>query len=120
LFMPDYGTARCDFPGGDARQLYRSIQTILALPPQTRLFLCHDYLPPGRTKYRWKTTVAEQRAHNIQINEGVSEISSSKRANGVMPHSMCQGSSFPQCKSTCGPGSFRQQKTMASATSRFR
>ncbi|HZM07205.1 MAG TPA: MBL fold metallo-hydrolase [Methylocella sp.] len=73
LFMPDYGTARCDFPGGDARQLYRSIQTILALPPQTRLFLCHDYLPPGRTKYRWETTVAEQRAHNIQINDGVSE-----------------------------------------------
>jgi glyoxylase-like metal-dependent hydrolase (beta-lactamase superfamily II) len=73
LFMPDYGTARCDFPGGDARQLYRSIQTILALPPQMRLFLCHDYLPPGRTEYRWETTVAEQRAHNIQINDGVAE-----------------------------------------------
>jgi glyoxylase-like metal-dependent hydrolase (beta-lactamase superfamily II) len=73
LFMPDYGTARCDFPGGDARQLYRSIQTILALPPQTRLFLCHDYLPPGRTEYRWETAVAEQRAHNIQINDGVTE-----------------------------------------------
>jgi glyoxylase-like metal-dependent hydrolase (beta-lactamase superfamily II) len=59
LFMPDYGTARCDFPGGDAHQLYRSIQTILALPPQTRLFLCHDYLPPGRTEYQWESTVAE-------------------------------------------------------------
>lgn len=73
LFMPDYGTARCDFPGGDARQLYRSIQKIFALPPQTRLFLCHDYLPPGRAEYRWETTIAEQRAHNIQIKDGVTE-----------------------------------------------
>ena len=73
LFMPDYGTARCDFPGGDSRQLYRSIQKIFALPPQTRLFLCHDYLPPGRTEYRWETTIAGQRAHNIQINDGVTE-----------------------------------------------
>ncbi|HUB64632.1 MAG TPA: MBL fold metallo-hydrolase [Methylocella sp.] len=73
LFMPDYGTARCDFPGGDARQLYRSIQTLFALPPQTRLFVCHDYLPPGRTDYRWQTTIAEQRAHNIHINDEISE-----------------------------------------------
>jgi glyoxylase-like metal-dependent hydrolase (beta-lactamase superfamily II) len=73
LFMPDYGTARCDFPGGDARQLYRSVQKIFALPPQTRLFVCHDYLPPGRADYRWETTIAEQRAHNIQINDGVAE-----------------------------------------------
>lgn len=73
LFMPDYGTARCDFPGGDARQLYRSIQKILALPPQTRLFLCHDYLPPGREDFRWETTVADEKAHNIQIHDGVSE-----------------------------------------------
>lgn len=73
LFMPDYGTARCDFPGGDARELYRSVQKLFALPPETRLFVCHDYLPPGRTKYRWETTVAEQKAHNIQIHEGISE-----------------------------------------------
>jgi glyoxylase-like metal-dependent hydrolase (beta-lactamase superfamily II) len=73
LFMPDYGTARCDFPGGDARELYRSIQKLFALPPETRLFLCHDYLPAGRTHYRWETTVAEQKAHNIQIHEGVTE-----------------------------------------------
>jgi glyoxylase-like metal-dependent hydrolase (beta-lactamase superfamily II) len=73
LFMPDYGTARCDFPGGDPRQLYRSIQRIFALPPQTRLFPCHDYLPPGRTEYRWETTVAEERAHNILISVGVTE-----------------------------------------------
>jgi glyoxylase-like metal-dependent hydrolase (beta-lactamase superfamily II) len=73
LFMPDYGTARCDFPGGDPRQLYRSIQKIFALPPQTRLFVCHDYLPSGRAEYRWETTIAEQRAHNIQINDGITE-----------------------------------------------
>ncbi|MGF1630141.1 MAG: MBL fold metallo-hydrolase [Kiloniellaceae bacterium] len=73
LFMPDYGTARCDFPGGDARQLYRSIQKILALPPQTRLFLCHDYKAPGRDDYVWETTVAEQRAKNIHVHQGVSE-----------------------------------------------
>ena len=73
LFMPDYGTARCDFPGGDARMLYRSVQKLFALPAQTRLFLCHDYLGPGRTQYRWETTVGEQKAHNIQIHERVSE-----------------------------------------------
>jgi glyoxylase-like metal-dependent hydrolase (beta-lactamase superfamily II) len=73
LFMPDYGTARCDFPGGDARELYRSVQKLFALLPETRLFVCHDYLPSGRTQYRWETTVAEQKAHNIQIHEGVSE-----------------------------------------------
>lgn len=73
LFMPDYGTARCDFPGGDARQMYRSIQKIFALPPQTRLFLCHDYKAPGRDEYKWETTVAEQRAGNLHVHDGVSE-----------------------------------------------
>jgi glyoxylase-like metal-dependent hydrolase (beta-lactamase superfamily II) len=73
LFMPDYGTARCDFPGGDARQLYESIQKIFALPLQTRLFLCHDYLPSGREDFRWEITVGEERAHNIQIHDGVGE-----------------------------------------------
>jgi glyoxylase-like metal-dependent hydrolase (beta-lactamase superfamily II) len=73
LFMPDYGTARCDFPGGDARQLYRSIRKILALPPQTRLFLCHDYKAPGRDRYVWESTVAEQRARNVHVHDGVSE-----------------------------------------------
>lgn len=72
LFMPDYGSARCDFPGGDARTLYRSIRRVLALPPHTRLHLCHDYLPGGRTAL-WETTVAEQRAHNIHVHDGVSE-----------------------------------------------
>lgn len=73
LFMPDYGTARCDFPGGDARTLYRSIQRVLALPPETRLFLCHDYKAPGRDDYRNETTVAEQRAHNVHVREGIGE-----------------------------------------------
>jgi glyoxylase-like metal-dependent hydrolase (beta-lactamase superfamily II) len=71
LFMPDYGTARCDFPGGDAAALYRSIRRILALPPETRLFMCHDYKAPGRDHFAWETTVAEQRAHNIHINDQV-------------------------------------------------
>src|SRR3546814_12970950 len=71
LFMPDSGTARCDFPGGDARQLYASIRKILLWPPETRLFLCHDYKAPGRDAYCWQTTVAAQRAGNIPIRDGV-------------------------------------------------
>ncbi|MDE2488389.1 MAG: MBL fold metallo-hydrolase, partial [Alphaproteobacteria bacterium] len=73
LFMPDYGTARADFPGGDARALYRSIRRILALPPQTRLFMCHDYKAPGREAYAWETTVAAQRQANVHIRDGVGE-----------------------------------------------
>jgi glyoxylase-like metal-dependent hydrolase (beta-lactamase superfamily II) len=73
MFMPDYGTARADFPGGDARALYRSIQRILSLPPQTRLFMCHDYKAPGRDNYAWETSVAEERARNVHVHEGVSE-----------------------------------------------
>lgn len=73
LFMPDYGTARTDFPGGDARDLYRSIKRILSLPPQTILWMCHDYKAPGRDHYAWRTTVAEQRASNIHIHDGIGE-----------------------------------------------
>jgi len=73
LFMPDYGTARADFPGGDAATLYRSIRKILALPPQTRIFVGHDYLPAGRSDYRWETSVAEQKAANIHAHDGISE-----------------------------------------------
>jgi len=73
LFMPDYGTARCDFPGGDARTLYKSIQRILSLPPKSRLFLCHDYLTPTRTSHAWETTVKEQADSNIHIHRGISE-----------------------------------------------
>lgn len=72
LFMPDVGTARCDFPGGDARTLYRSVRRLLRLPGETRLFVCHDYPPEGR-EARWETTVAAQRAGNIHIRDGVSE-----------------------------------------------
>lgn len=73
LFMPDYGTARCDFPGGDARTLYRSIARLFELPGQTRLFMCHDYKAPGRDDYRNQTTVAEERAHNVHVHAGISE-----------------------------------------------
>jgi glyoxylase-like metal-dependent hydrolase (beta-lactamase superfamily II) len=73
LFMPDYGTARADFPGGDAAALYHSIRAILALPEETRVFVGHDYLPAGRDTPAWETTVAEQRASNIHIHDGVSE-----------------------------------------------
>ncbi len=73
LFMPDYGTARCDFPGGDARALYRSIQKIFALPDETRLFMCHDYKAPGRDQFAWETTVAEEKAKNIHVGGDVSE-----------------------------------------------
>jgi glyoxylase-like metal-dependent hydrolase (beta-lactamase superfamily II) len=88
LFMPDYGTARCDFPGGDARVLYKSVQKLFALPAQTRLFVCHDYLPPGRTQYCWETTVAQQKAHNILIHEGVSEdvFAAMRRARDATLH----------------------------------
>lgn len=73
LFMPDYGTARCDFPGGDAATLYRSIRKLLAYPPETRLFLCHDYKAPGRDHFVWETTVAAQRSANVHIKDGVGE-----------------------------------------------
>lgn len=73
MFMPDYGTARADFPGGDARTLYRSMRRILSLPDETRLFMCHDYLPKNREYYVWETTVAEERKHNIHAHDGVSE-----------------------------------------------
>jgi glyoxylase-like metal-dependent hydrolase (beta-lactamase superfamily II) len=73
LFMPDFGTARADFPGGDARTLYRSIQRVLSLPPETRLFMCHDYKAPGREHFAWETTVAEEQARNVHVHAGVSE-----------------------------------------------
>ncbi|MGR4865368.1 MBL fold metallo-hydrolase [Caulobacter sp. LARHSG274] len=73
LFMPDYGTARADFPGGDSRTLYRSIRKVLDLPPTTRIFVGHDYLPAGRSDHRWETTVAEERAHNVHVHDGVGE-----------------------------------------------
>jgi len=73
LFMPDYGTARTDFPGGDARTLYRSIRKLLALPPETRLFMCHDYKAPGRDQFAWETTVAAERTGNRHVHDGIAE-----------------------------------------------
>ena len=73
LFMPDYGTARADFPGGDARTLYRSIQKILALPPETRIFVGHDYLPQSRDEVAWESTVSEQMTANIHLQENDEE-----------------------------------------------
>ena len=73
LFMPDYGTARCDFPGGNARTLYRSIRRLMELPDETKVFLCHDYLGPDRQDYVWETTIAAQRDGNIQVRQGISE-----------------------------------------------
>lgn len=73
LFMPDYGTARADFPGGSAQALYQSIHKILDLPPETRIFVGHDYLPADRSDYRWETSVAAQRASNVHVHDGISE-----------------------------------------------
>ena len=74
MFMPDYGTARCDFPGGDARQLYRSIRRLMRLPDETRVFLCHDYKAlPNRKQFVWETTIGAQRTANVHVHDGVSE-----------------------------------------------
>jgi glyoxylase-like metal-dependent hydrolase (beta-lactamase superfamily II) len=73
LFMPDYGTARTDFPGGDASTLYKSVKKLLALSPETRIFTCHDYKAPGRDFFAWESTVADQAAGNIHIRPGVTE-----------------------------------------------
>ena len=73
IFMPDFGTARADFPGGDAATLYRSIRRLLSLPAETRLFMCHDYKAPGRDRYAWESTVGDERAHNVHVHDGVDE-----------------------------------------------
>ena len=73
LFMPDYGTARADFPGGDAAIMYRSIQRLFELPGETRMFMCHDYKAPGRNEYAWETTIEQQRRNNVHIHEGITE-----------------------------------------------
>jgi len=73
LFMPDYGTARCDFPGGDARTLYQSIQKLFTLPGETRVFMCHDYKAPGREEFLYETTIAAEREHNVHVRAGITE-----------------------------------------------
>ncbi|MDJ1156983.1 MBL fold metallo-hydrolase [Chelatococcus sp. SYSU_G07232] len=88
LFMPDYGTARADFPGGSARALYRSIQRLLSLPDDLRLFMCHDYKPPGRDHFAWETTVAEERAKNVHVHAGVTEeefVAMRERRDATLP-----------------------------------
>ena len=90
LFMPDYGTARCDFPGGSAREMYESVQKIFDLPESMRMFMCHDYLPEGRTEYQWETTVGEQKKCNVHLKEGVDpkrfeQMRKSKDATLSMP-----------------------------------
>ncbi len=91
IFMPDFGTARADFPGGDARQLFQSIRRLLSLPDETRLFLCHDYKAPGRDEYAWETTVGQQRWENVHVKDGVSEdefveMRTSRDATLAMPN----------------------------------
>ncbi len=88
LFMPDYGAARADFPGGDAATLYRSIRKILSLPAQTRVFVGHDYLPAGRTSNRWESTVSDQRANNVQARDGVDQatfVAARKARDATLP-----------------------------------
>jgi len=116
LFMPDFGTARCDFPGGDARQLYGSIQKILGLPPATRLFLCHDYKAPGRDHYAWETTVAAERAKTSTSMKGSTRRASCACARRGTRSSTCRSSSCPRCRSTCGPGKGRRRRTTGSVT----
>ncbi|MDY1547066.1 MBL fold metallo-hydrolase [Luteibacter sahnii] len=88
LFMPDYGTARCDFPGGSARTLYRSIRRLMALPDATRAFMCHDYKAAGRDLYAWESTIGAQRTGNVHVHEGVGEndfVSVRERRDATLP-----------------------------------
>lgn len=119
LFMPDVGTARCDFPGGNAHTLYQSVRKLLSLPPETRLFMCHDYPPEGRAA-QWECTVADQRARNIHVHDGVSEAEfvamRTKRDAGLaMPVLI-----LPSVQVNIRAGELPPPRPMASATSRSR
>ena len=120
LFMPDYGTARADFPGGDAHQLYRSIHKLLALPPNTRLFMCHDYKAKGRDVYAWETTVQEERDKNVHVKGGVSEDAFVAMRNAREPRSPRRDSCCRRSRSICGQESFPPHIPMACTTSPFR
>ena len=116
LFMPDYGTARADFPGGDAHKLYRSIRRLLSLPPETRLFMCHDYKAPGRDSYAWETTVRAQRETSVQVRDGVGEeefvsFRTERDQTLAVPRL-----SSPPSRSTSAPAVSRPPRTTASAT----
>ena len=120
LFMPDGGTARADFPGGDAHQLYRSIKKVLSLPREMRLFMCHDYAPGGR-EIRWETTVGEERRNNVHVRDGVSEESLCRTC--AMPATRpwaCRSSSFHRSRSIFGADSCRRRMKAASASSKCR
>ncbi|WP_245394144.1 hypothetical protein [Paludibacterium denitrificans] len=102
LFMPDVGSARCDFPGGNAHVLYQSVQRLLSFPPQTRLFMCHDY-PPSARQPQWQTTVAEQKQHNLHLRDGISKdafvaLRQARDAELEMPVLIL----LRQCRSTSG------------------
>ena len=119
LLMPDYGTARCDFPGGDARQLWRTIQHILSLPDDTRLFTGHDYMPGGRAP-AWESTVAEQRAHNFHLQQAQSEqefvaLREARDATLPLPKLILHA-----LQVNIAGGQLPRLRTMASATSRYR
>lgn len=120
LFMPDYGTARADFPGGDAHKLFGSIQKLLALPSETRLFMCHDYKAPGRDRYAWETTEREQRAGNVHVHDGVPEEAfvamRQARDSTLARRVFC----CPRSRSTSGPATFRRPRPTACDISAFR
>lgn len=116
LFMPDFGTARADFPGGDVHALYRSIRKLLALPPETVLHLCHDYKAPGRDVYAWEITVGEQRARNVHVKEGVTEaeftaMRTARDATLAAPRLL-----LPSIQVNIRAGKFPRRRRTASAT----
>jgi glyoxylase-like metal-dependent hydrolase (beta-lactamase superfamily II) len=113
LFMPDYGTARADFPGGDAHKLYRSMKRLPALLPETRLFMCHDYKAPGRDTYAWETTVREER------EEGVTEDEFVACARRLTSSSRHRGGCCPPSRSTSAPANSRRPKLTGCTISLF-
>lgn len=119
LFMPDVGSARADFPGGDAHQLYASMRRLLDLPLETRMYVCHDY-PPATRQPQWQTTVAEQRAHNIHARDASARKSSCRCAWPVTRRLMCRPSSFRPSRSTFAPANCRLRRTTASPICAFR
>ena len=117
LFMPDYGTARCDFPGGDARTLYRSIRRLLELPPQTRLLMCHDYAPGGRA-YAFETTVAKERAQTSTSMTASPKTRSSRGVPRAMQRSTRRGFFCRRCRSICAPANCRRPSRTGAVISR--
>jgi glyoxylase-like metal-dependent hydrolase (beta-lactamase superfamily II) len=120
IFMHDYGTARADFPGGDARQLFRSIRRLLSLPPETRLWMCHDYKAPGRDQYAWQSTVADQRAQNPHVKDGLTEegfvaFRTQRDATLAAPTLL-----LPSIQVNIRAGASPRPRPMACVTSRFR